>query len=215
MRFLKSTNNQLRTTNQTRGVVKNLLGDNLNRNSKKRLKVHNNSHKSKKQSWILILVFTTIILSITISSASSVVLQKINLFGSLMVVLSIILIGVIFDIIGIAVAVSDETPFHAMASSKVRGAKNAIKLVRNASKVATFCNDVVGDVCGVVSGSASAFIVLKLSQVFTWIDVAILGVIISAWVAALTVLGKGLGKTYAIQKVIRLSIELHCYNTIL
>ena len=180
--------------------MKNLLSDNLNGNGKKRIRVHNNSHKNKKQSWILILVFTTIILSITISSVSSAIVQKINLFGSMIVLLSIILIGVFFDIVGIAVAVADETPFHAMASSKVRGAKNAIKLVRNASKVATFCNDVVGDVCGVVSGSASAFIVLKLSYMFAGIDVAILGIIISALVAAITVFGKGLGKTFAISK---------------
>lgn len=126
--------------------------------------------------------------------------QKINLATALLMLSGIILIGIIFDIVGIAVAVADETPFHAMASSKVKGAKNAIYLVKNASKVTTFCNDVVGDVCSVISGSTSAFIVLRLSETFVRIDITLLGIIISALVAALTVLGKGLGKTVAISR---------------
>ncbi len=163
-------------------------------------KARGNPHKNKSRRWIIILVITTIFLSVSISSASSIIIQKINLFVAICVLLVIILIGILFDIVGIAVAAADETPFHAMASSKVKGSKNAIKLVRNASKVTTFCNDVVGDVCSVISGSTSAFIVLRLAQILKGIDISVLGIAISALVAALTVLGKGLGKTVAISK---------------
>ena len=75
-----------------------------------------------------------------------------------LILLAIILIGIIFDIIGMAVATADEKPFHSMASRKVAGASDAIKLLRNAERVSSICNDVVGDICGVVSGSASATI---------------------------------------------------------
>ncbi|MGE5328786.1 MAG: hypothetical protein ACM3KR_04680 [Deltaproteobacteria bacterium] len=169
------------------------MSENISKKREKKKKNGNNI-------WILILVLTTIILSITMSSISSVITQNTNLITAIAIVISIIVIGIIFDIIGIAVAVADEKPFHAMASSKVKAAKYAIRLIRNADKVATFCNDVIGDVCGVISGSTSAFIVLKLAAVFNGADIFILGVAISAAVAGFTVLGKGLGKSYAISK---------------
>lgn len=180
--------------------MKSFLSDNGTNGYKRKVRTHNNLRKNKNINWILILVVTTIILSASMSSVSSIITQKINLFVAIFVLLGIILVGIIFDIVGIAVAAADETPFHAMASSKVKGAKNAIRLVRNANKVSTFCNDVVGDVCGVVSGSTGAFIVVKLSELFKGMDLAVLGIIISAAVAALTVLGKGFGKTIAISK---------------
>ena len=49
-----------------------------------------------------------------------------------------------------------------MASKKVPGAKQAIWLVKNADAVANFCNDVVGDVAGAVTGAAGATVALRL-----------------------------------------------------
>lgn len=164
------------------------------------MKKSNYLRKNKNRSWVIILFLTTILLSMTMSYVSSIIIQKINIFVAVILLLSIIFIGIIFDMIGIAVAAGDETPFHAMAASKIKGAKNAIRLVRNANKVTTFCNDVIGDVTSVISGTTSAFIVMKVSQLFLWIDIAVMGIIVSAVVAGLTVLGKGLGKTLAISK---------------
>lgn len=174
------------------------MNENHQINGKKKTAGNNTLNKNLK--WILILVITTIILSVSMSTLSSIIIERINFFAAVIILICIVLVGIIFDIIGIAVASADETPFHAMASSKLKGAKNAIKLVRNASKVTTFCNDVIGDVCSVISGSASAFIILKLSRFMAGIDIALLGIIISAFVAGITVLGKGLGKTIAISK---------------
>jgi hypothetical protein len=174
-----------------------LSEDNRNR---KRGAGHNNSKKRKDFRWLITLFIVTIFVSITMSSVSAVLIQKINFFAALIVLVGIIALGVVFDIIGIAVAVADEIPFHAMASRKVKGAKNAIKLIKNASKIATFCNDVIGDVCGVISGSASAFIALRVSHTIATIDVATGGIIIGAFAAGLTVIGKGFGKTLALSK---------------
>ena len=63
-----------------------------------------------------------------------------------------------------AVATANEKPFHSMASRKVPGALEAIRLLRNAERVSSICNDVVGDICGVVSGSASATIATLTSR---------------------------------------------------
>ena len=62
----------------------------------------------------------------------------------------------IFDIIGVAVTAAREEPFHAMAVDRVSGAQQAIRLVRHADKVATFTNDMIGDVAGTLSGAVAA-----------------------------------------------------------
>ena len=39
-------------------------------------------------------------------------------------------------------------------------------MLRNASRVSSVCNDVVGDICGIVSGATGAVIVARLQQAF-------------------------------------------------
>ena len=58
--------------------------------------------------------------------------------------------------IGIAVTVATPKTFNSMATKNVRGARACINLIRKASKVSSFCNDVIGDICGILSGSAGA-----------------------------------------------------------
>ena len=109
----------------------------------------------------------------------------------------IVFIGIIFDVIGVAVTSADERPFHSMASRKVAGAQESIRLLRNAERVSSICNDVVGDICGVVSGSASATIAAQVLQNFEWSYESLIPLVMSALVAGLTVGGKAVGKTFA------------------
>ena len=71
-------------------------------------------------------------------------------------------------------------------------------LLRNAEKVSSFCNDVVGDICGVVSGSASAVIAVKALSNLN--SDAVGQLIMSAVVAGITIAGKALGKNIAMSK---------------
>ena len=71
--------------------------------------------------------------------------------------------SIFFDIIGIAATAAEEVPFHSMASKKQDGAKWAIILIRNADRVSSFCNDIIGDICGVLSGAVSTYIIIYLS----------------------------------------------------
>ena len=50
-----------------------------------------------------------------------------------------------------------------MAAHKVRGAREAVWMVRNAEKVSSICNDVVGDICGIISGATGALIVTHIT----------------------------------------------------
>ena len=124
-------------------------------------------------------------------------MSRSGIITAFLILMAIIMIGIIFDIIGVAVTSADETPFHSMAARKVPGAQESIRLLRNASKVGSICNDVIGDVCGVVSGSASATIAaLVISNVeIGWPRVVTLSM--SALVAGLTVGGKAIGKSFA------------------
>lgn len=152
---------------------------------------------NKELRWVITIFLVTIVISATISLISDEIMGSSGIVTAFFILLAIILIGILFDIIGVAVTSADETPFHSMAARKVPGAQESIRLLRNASKVGSICNDVIGDVCGVVSGSASATIAaLVISKTaFGWPQVVTLAM--SALVAGLTVGGKALGKSFA------------------
>ena len=154
--------------------------------------------RSKTIRWVVTIFLVTIVISGTISFISDEVMSKSGIFTAFLILLTIIFIGIVFDIIGMAVATADEKPFHSMAARKVYGAQAAIRLLRNAERVSSICNDVVGDICGVVSGSASATIAALVVQSadFGWPQ--LISLLMSAFCAGLTVGGKAIGKTYAV-----------------
>ena len=148
--------------------------------------------------WIVSIFLIAVVVSSAISFLSSRVFEEAGLAVAFAVLLFIVFLGILFDIIGVAVMSANEKPFHSMAAKKVPGAAEALKLLRNAEKVSSFCNDVVGDICGVVSGSASAVIAVKaLSQ--TGSD-AVAQLLMSALVAGVTIAGKACGKSLAMNK---------------
>ena len=154
--------------------------------------------RNKAIRWVVTIFLVTIVISGTISFVSDEIMSTSGVLTAFLILLVIIFIGIIFDIIGMAVASADEKPFHSMAARKVIGAQNAIRLLRNAERVSSICNDVVGDICGVVSGSASATIAAQILQhgEFSWPQLISLGM--SAFCAGLTVGGKAIGKTFAV-----------------
>lgn len=154
--------------------------------------------RNKTIRWVVTIFFVTIIVSGIISFASDRLMSVSGIAVAFLVLLAIILIGIIFDVIGVAVTSADEKPFHSMAARKVPGAQNAIKLLRNAERVSSICNDVVGDICGVVSGSASATIAAQVLTNFDFAWPQLITLLMSALVAGFTVGGKAIGKTLAI-----------------
>ena len=154
--------------------------------------------KRRTRNWVLTIFFATIAISAAISLASDFVMGKSSMIVAFLILLMIVFIGIIFDIVGMAVATADEKPFHAMAARKVTGARECITLLRNAERVSSICNDVVGDICGVVSGSASAPIAAQVLQNFELSFASIVPLALSSLVAALPVGGKAIGKGIAV-----------------
>ena len=153
--------------------------------------------KRRTRNWVITIFFDTIAISAAISLVSDFVMGKSSMIVAFLILLMIVFIGIIFDIVGMAVATADEKPFHAMAARKVTGARECITLLRNAERVSSICNDVVGDICGVVSGSASATIAAQVLQNFELSFDSIVPLALSSLVAALTVGGKAIGKGIA------------------
>lgn len=144
--------------------------------------------------------FLALAISIAMSTVSQSVLSTSGLVFSLVILFIIITIGVVFDIIGVAVTVCDEAPFHSMAAKKNLYAVKALKLIKRAPLVASFCNDVVGDIAGIISGAAVASIVYNMVTMHIADNLAWLSVLLSGLVAAITVAGKAYGKEIAVNK---------------
>lgn len=152
--------------------------------------------KSKQNiKWILLITNLTFVISMIFSYLSETILKKSNFVIELLVLLTVILIGIIFDMIGVAVTTCAEYPFHAMASRKIKGAKTAIKLIKNKDKVSSFCNDVIGDICGIVSGTAGVIIATSIAK-----DSIICSLLVTATISSLTIGCKALGKKVAVNK---------------
>ena len=164
------------------------------------LKSDDKKHKKNKNSgWILIITILAFIISLVFSFIAETILPGINVTLSIILILAFILIGVIFDMIGVAVASASEAPFHSMASQKVKGADIAIKMKKNASKVSSFCNDVIGDICGIISGSAGVSVALKIAQELN-MNLLLVTLVVTAFIAAITIGGKACGKNLALTK---------------
>lgn len=148
-----------------------------------------------KNNWTLKVFFLTFILAMIFSMIANI-LGKFNNIILVICIISIILIGIIFDIIGTAVLSCDSKVLHSKASQKLKGAKQAITLAKNASSVSSFCNDVVGDVCGIVSGSLITILVVNL---FVNNNLSFWNIILSSCLSSLTVGGKALGKNLGVK----------------
>lgn len=176
------------------------MADDSGKNNKKGNNDKNNPWKKYNLKWVIVISIWTFFLTIAISILSELILTNTGIFIAFTILLLIVLIGVLSDMIGIAVAAAQEKPFHAMAADKVDGAKCALKLIKNAGIVSNFCNDVIGDICGIVSGVAGASIILQLNSNVLPINRALLTVILTGFVASLTVGGKAIGKGIALDQ---------------
>ncbi|WP_399548902.1 hypothetical protein [uncultured Clostridium sp.] len=174
--------------------------ENNKESNKEKKKDEKSSIANKNNRWVLNIIFWTILISGSANLLSDVLLRNVNILVAFIILIIIIFIGIIFDIIGVAVTAAEEKPFHAKAAKKIPGAKIAVKLIRNADKVSNFCNDVVGDVCGIVSGSVGVLILGKVTESFSNLNVTITSALIGALIAAATIGGKALGKSFAMNE---------------
>ncbi len=164
---------------------------------KKQLESKKKSRRKLNWQWTIQLTLVAAIISVFLTFVSQVAMQDVHILIGVMVILTFIGIGILFDMIGVAVTSADEAPFHAMSSKKVIGAKTAVKLKKSADKVSSFCCDVIGDICGIISGAAGVVVATQLADIFK-IPALVSSLIITGFISALTIGGKSLEKSTAI-----------------
>ena len=161
-----------------------------------------NKDKKNRNLWPLKVFFLAMGISAVLSFAADRAMNNAGLALAIIVLVVFIFLGILFDMIGVAVTAANPAPFHAMASHKEKGGKEAIWLLSNAERVSSFCNDVVGDICGIISGSTAAVIVLELQEIFS-ISNTLTTIIITALISGITIGGKALEKVTAIKSSVK------------
>ena len=164
----------------------------------------------KRNTWPIIVTILAFFISLLFSFISESIMPSVPILIGVIILITFILIGIIFDMIGVAVTSSNEEPLHAMSSKKIKGAKKAVSFKKNADKVSSFCNDVIGDICGIISGSAGVAVATSLANTYN-LNIFYTTLIVTAIIAALTIGGKAFCKKIAINnnhKIVYLTAKI-------
>lgn len=154
--------------------------------------------KKKRNLWWIKATVISLVLSAFFSYISNLVENADQLIIVIVLLAFLIISGIVFDAIGVAVTSCDVTPIISMASRKVYGAKTALNLVKNSDTVSSVCNDIIGDIFSIISGACSAALVVKITMQLTETWQIVLSIAVSAIVSALTIGGKAFMKRIAI-----------------
>ncbi len=156
-------------------------------------------HNHLSKVWYVEIFVLSLLLCFAFAVFSQIMLLNASFCWALFLVLFLIFVSVVFDIVGVAVTASSIKPFLKLKQSgKTKGVKTAMWFVKHADKVSSICTDVVGDICSIVSGASGMAIALILVNQFSGASSVMLSILVSSLIASLTVLGKALGKTFAI-----------------
>lgn len=169
---------------------------------KKEIKKELNKNQSKKKynlKWPITAMIISFVISFSVGIMSEFLISGTGIILTLLLICIILAISIITDMIGVSVTASNVEPFMAMASKKIKGSKEAIKLIKNAEKYSSFFCDIIGDVCGTLAGALGASLTASL-VINNEIVLAFVSAGISATIATITIFGKALGKKYAINK---------------
>lgn len=169
----------------------------------KKVKRKSEIRKKSDYSWIYIVSISAFWISFIFTFLSETIIPSVGFIFACLITLFFIFLGILFDMIGISVTVANLATFNSMATKRIRGAKLASKLIKNSEKTSSFCNDVIGDICGIMSGSTAVAISNVIARNLQ-VSVFPVTLIITALVASLTIGGKALGKSIAINNSTRI-----------
>ena len=153
--------------------------------------------KAKMRIWYFELFVFSLLVCAFFGVISEIMLSHANILLASILILCLVGVSVLFDMIGVAVTASDIKPFLAKLSTNKKTIRVAVNLIKNADKVNSICSDVVGDVCSILSGASGAAICLIIISNTLNLSSFLISIALSSLIASLNVLGKALGKNYA------------------
>ena len=162
--------------------------------------------------WILTVFILSLVFAMFFTFVSETIISNVSLLVGVIITLILVFIGIICDMVGVAVSTTKLEPFNAMAAKKIKEAKTAITLIKNKDKVSSVFCDVIGDVCGVITGSAGAAIIAGV-VIKSSLNILLVSVIIMGMLSTITITGKAIGKNIAINnniKITRMVAKIIC-----
>ena len=151
-------------------------------------------------SWGLSVLFLSFGLTVLFSFLTEISIKGSPVYICVIVLIALLFLNIGCDMIANAIITCQPDAFHAMASNKIKGAKRAVTLCKNATKLGSVFADVIGDICGIVSGAAGAVLVVYIAAIADgniWEIVS--SILVSAVIGALTVGGKAIFKHFAMK----------------
>lgn len=164
----------------------------------KKNKVSKEGINFSRYRWAIKIFVLTICMSCLFSLLSQTILSSMGVIMAIITIFFFISISVIFDMIGTAITCTSEE-YYLKRIDKDKGAGVALSMKKNSEKVCSFCNDVVGDICGILSGASGACVILSITKnIQSDAIIVVVSSLVSAIIAGLTIFSKALMKSYAI-----------------
>lgn len=111
--------------------------------------------------------------------------------------------------VGIAVTSASREYF---INNKKNGAGIGLLLVDNSEKVCSFCADVVGDICGILSGAGGASVILSFQNIIqNQTAMVMISTLVSSLIAGVTIFGKACMKGKAIRNANKIILNVGCF----
>lgn len=150
--------------------------------------------------WGLSILFLSFALTVIFSFVTELVIDENSpAIICIIVLLVLLVLNISCDVLANAIIACKPESFLAMASNRIRGAKRAVFFCRNSSRLGSIFADVIGDICGIVSGAAGAALAAIIALSGDGYIKMVTAILVSAVIGALTVGGKALFKHFAIK----------------
>lgn len=179
-----------------------LINGNENSNAKdKKLKKKKQGKKNFPDwlAWGLSVLFLSFALTVIFSFLTEISIKGSPVYVCVIVLIVLLFLNIGCDMLANAIITCNPEVFHAMASNKIKGAKRAVTFCKNATKLGSVFADIIGDICGIVSGAAGSVLVIYIAANGGSTIELISSIGVSAVIAALTVGGKAIFKHFAMK----------------
>ena len=145
--------------------------------------------------WAFKIFVLSIFLSIVFSMISQSMFPNLPAFISIFIIFFFVAVSGVFDMIGIAITSTTLEMIKKFDGQK--GFRTALYLCKNTDKISSFCGDVVGDICGILSGAGGVSLVVNL-HITNQTIYLIVTCLVSSFIAGLTIFFKAILKNYAV-----------------
>lgn len=171
-------------------------------------------NKHENLFWTLKISVLAFVLSILFSISSEIILDGVGIGISILLIVVFMLANVFVDMIGLAITtcqINDIDKINVDEKKK----NTCLSLIKNADKVSSILSDVIGDICGILSGAGGATITIILTESITYPSLTLLvGALVSSLIACITVLLKSISKAYAIKHSIKIVLVISGFLSI-